>query len=266
MSKATLKRPSARGKNSTRARTPAKAARPAHAAVEEEVEAALAWLKQKSTQRDRDNLGRFGITASKAFGVSMGNIQALAKRLGRSHELAAALWSTGWYEARLLTSFVDEPARVTPAQMDRWCRDFDNWGICDTLCFCLFDRTPHAWAKVAQWSGKRDEFVKRAAFALLASLALHDKSAADARFIETLPLIESAATDERNFVKKGVSWALRGVGRRSPTVNTAAAALARRLSVAPEASARWIGRGALKELTSPAVMRGLSARRRVVEK
>jgi len=97
-----------------------------------------------STPRDRENLARFGITANKAFGVSMANIQVLAKRLGRNHELAAALWDTGWYEARMLTSFVDEPARVTPAQMDRWCRDFDNWGICDTLCFCLFDRTPHA--------------------------------------------------------------------------------------------------------------------------
>ena len=147
-----------------------------------EVQAALAWLEQKSTQRDRENLARFGITANKAFGVSMANIQVLAKRLGRNHELAAALWETGWYEARMLASFVDEPARVTPAQMDRWCRDFDNWGICDTLCFHLFDRTPHAWAKVAQWSGKRDEFVKRAAFALLASLAVHDKSAGDEPF------------------------------------------------------------------------------------
>ena len=141
----------------------------------DDVQAALSWLERKSTKRDRDNLERFGINAKKAFGVSMANIQLLAKRLGRSHELAAALWNTGWYEARMLASFVDEPARVTPAQMDRWCRDFDNWGICDTVCFHLFDRTPHAWAKVARWSDKRDEFVKRAAFALLASLALHDK-------------------------------------------------------------------------------------------
>jgi 3-methyladenine DNA glycosylase AlkD len=260
MKKATLKSPSGRGSNSTRPKARTGEARPPRAAVEEEVAAALAWLKQKSTERDRGNLARFGITANKAFGVSMGNIQALARRLGRNHQLAAALWDTGWYEARLLTAFVDEPARVTPAQMDRWCRDFDNWGICDTLCFCLFDRTPHAWAKVGQWSARRDEFVKRAAFALLASLALHDKTAGDALFIESLPLVESAATDERNFVKKGVSWALRGVGRRSPAVNTAAVAVARRLSVAPEAPARWIGRGALKELTSPAVMRRLAAR------
>src|SRR5258707_15767392 len=138
---------------------------------QDDIQAALAWLEKKSTPRDRANLARFGINATKAFGVSIANIQVLAKRLGRNHALAAALWDTGWYEARLLSSFVDEPARVTPAQMDRWCRDFDNWGICDTLCFHLFDRTPHAWGKVAQWSDKPDEFVKRAAFALLASLA-----------------------------------------------------------------------------------------------
>ena len=135
--------------------------------LQDEVQAALSWLAQKSTPLDRENLARFGITANKAFGVSMANMRVLAKRLGRNHELAAALWDTGWYEARMLTSFIDEPARVTPAQMDRWRRDFDNWGICDTVCFHLFDRTPHAWAKVAQWSTKRDEFVKRAAFALL---------------------------------------------------------------------------------------------------
>ena len=120
---------------------------------------------------------RYGIVTPKAFGVPMGTIQLLAKRLGTDHELAAALWATGWYEARLLCAYVDDPARVTPAQMDRWVRDFDNWGICDTVCFKLFDRTPHAWAKVAPWSRRRDEFGKRAAFALLASLGLHDKRA-----------------------------------------------------------------------------------------
>jgi 3-methyladenine DNA glycosylase AlkD len=243
----------------TRARTPRDGAR---GPLQEEVQAALSSLKKMSTPRDRENLARFGITASKAFGVSMANIQVLAKRLGRNHDLAAALWDTGWYEARMLTSFVDEPARVTPAQMDRWCLEFDNWGICDTLCFCLFDRTPHAWAKVAQWSDKRDEFVKRAAFALLASLAGHDKSAGDERFVESLRFIERAAGDERNFVKKGVSWALRRIGRRNAALNAAAVTVARRLLVSPEATARWVGRGALKELMSPAVARQLAARRR----
>lgn len=239
--------------------TPTKApANRAQRPLQEEVQAALDWLEQASTERDRENLARFGITASKAFGVSVANIQVLAKRLGRSHELAAALWDTGWYEARMLTSFVDEPARVTPAQMDRWCRDFDNWGICDTLCFHLFDRTPHAWAKVAQWSDARDEFVKRAAFALLASLAGHDKKAGDERFLDSLPLIERAATDERNFVKKAVSWALRRLGRRNAALNAAAVAVSRRLVASPETAARWVGRDALKELTSPAVTRRLA--------
>jgi 3-methyladenine DNA glycosylase AlkD len=228
---------------------------------QDEVQAALSWLEKKSTPRDRENLGRFGITANKAFGVSMANIQALARRIGRNHELAAALWDTGWYEARMLTSFVDEPARVTPAQMDRWCRDFDNWGICDTVCFHLFDRTPHAWAKVAQWSDKRDEFIKRAAFALLASLAGHDKSAGDEPFIESLLFIERAATDERNFVKKGVSWALRRVGRRNAALNAAAVTVARRLAEdSTQAAARWVGKDALRELTSPAVIGKLAAR------
>ena len=252
------------GKSALKAkRTPTKAPpKGAQRPLQEEVQAAISWLEKRSTPRDRENLARFGITADKAFGVSMANIQVLAKRLGRNHELAAALWDTGWYEARLLTAFVDEPARVTAAQMDRWCRDFDNWGICDTLCFCLFDRTPHAWAKVADWSDKRGEFVKRAAFALLASLAGHDKTAGDERFVESLGLIERAAGDERNFVKKGVSWALRRIGRRNAALNAAAVTVARRLSVSPEAAARWVGRGALKELTSPAVARQLAARRR----
>jgi 3-methyladenine DNA glycosylase AlkD len=227
--------------------------------LQEEVQAALAWLEQKSTARDRANLVRFGITAPKALGVSMTNIQVLAKSLGRNHELAAALWETGCYEARMLTSFVDEPARVTPAQMERWCRDFDNWAICDTLCFHLFDRTPHAWDKVAQWHDKREEFVKRAAFALLASLAGHDKGAGDEPFVESLLLIERAATDERNFVKKGVSWALRRIGRRNAALNAAAVAVARRLAESPQAAARWVGKDALREFARPVVVKQLAA-------
>ena len=229
------------------------------AQVQEQVQVALKSLEKMSTQRDRDNLARFGIEATNPLGVSMSNIQVLAKRLGRSHELAAALWDTNIYEARMLTAFVDEPERVTAAQMDRWCRDFDNWGICDTLCFKLFDQTPHAWAKVAQWGDKRDEFVKRAAFALLASLAGHDKSATNEQFLETLPLIERAATDERNFVKKGVSWALRTLGRRNAVLRDAAVVVAKRLADSPEPAARWIGKGALKELTSALVKRQLAA-------
>ena len=228
------------------------------APLDTRVQEALSWLEKKSTKRDRDNLARFGINAVKAFGVSMSNIQVLAKQLGRSHDLAAALWDTGWYEARLLTSFVDEPARVTARQMDRWCRDFDNWGICDTVCFHLFDRTPFAWAKVREWHDRRDEFAKRAAFALLASLAGHDTHATDAQFEAGLRLIEPAAGDERNFVKKGVSWALRLIGRRNPALNAAAIAVSRRLANSANPASRWIGKGAVRELTSPLVKRALA--------
>jgi len=229
-------------------------------AITERVEDALAWLERAGTKKDLANLTRFGITATKPFGVSMANIQVLAKRLGRSHELAAALWGTGRYEARMLTAFVDEVDRVTPAQMDRWCRDFDNWGICDTLCFKLFDRTPHAWAKVASWCEKQPEFEKRAGFALLACLAGHDKTSGDEPFLNGLQRIERHATDERNFVKKGIHWALRGIGRRNRTLHTAAVQVAERLAASPNGPARWVGKGAFKELTSALVLRQLAAR------
>ena len=231
--------------------------------VAEDVQAALVALERMSTKRDRDNLVRFGITATRPFGVSMANLKILAKRLGRDHALAAGLWDTGRYEARMLATLVDDPALVTPAQMERWCRDFDNWGICDTACFVLFDRTPHAWAKVSEWSSRREEFVKRGAFALLACLALHDKQAGDEPFLEGLRLIEQGATDDRNFVKKGVSWAIRLVGRRNAELNAASVAVARRLADSETAAARWVGKGALKELTSAAVQSKLAGRRRV---
>jgi 3-methyladenine DNA glycosylase AlkD len=187
----------------------------------------------------------------------MVGIHQVAKRVGKDHALAAELWETGWHEARLLAAFVDDPKLVTRQQMDRWCRDFDNWGVCDTVCFKLFDQTPHAFAKVAQWARRRKEFEKRAAFALLASLALHDKKSDDTPFLKCLPLIEGAASDERNFVKKGVSWALRGVGHRSTALHTAALALARRLAASDEPAARWVGKDAIKDLTRPLVTRSL---------
>ena len=212
----------------------------------------LAWLEQHATPQDRANLVRFGINPPNALGVSISNIQKLAKHLGRSHTLAAALWKTGVYEARLLTAFIDEPAKVTPAQMDRWCRDFDNWGIVDTVCFHLFDRTPHAWAKVHQWSDEAGEFQKRAAFALLACLAGHDKKSPGETFLEALQLIEPAATDPRNFVKKSVNWALRGIGRHSPACTEAATALAEKLAKSKDPTARWIGKDALRDFAKVA--------------
>lgn len=218
-----------------------------------DVKAALAWLEKNSSRKIREEmLPRYGIDAPKSFGVSVANIRKLAKIVGRNHEFALALWETGWYEARMLASLVDEPERVTPAQMDKWCRDFDNWGICDTVCFHLFDRSPHAYRKVERWVKRRDEFVRRGAFALMASLALHDKSATDDKFIKWFPLIEEAANDERNFVKKGVSWALRAIGKRNAKLKAAAITLAERLATSQQRSARWVGKDALRDLTRSA--------------
>lgn len=185
----------------------------------------------------------------------MATMQPLVKRLGHDHDLALALWDSGWFDARILASFVDEPDRVTAAQMDRWVRDFDNWAVCDSVCFKLFDRTPHAWRKVEQWSKRREEFVKRAAFALLASLAAHDKRASDRAFLNALKLVEGAAADNRNFVKKAVSWALRTIGKRNRALHAAAVDVARRLANSSKASERWIGKDALRDLLRPVVTR-----------
>ena len=220
----------------------------------------LTWLERRGTKRNRDGMARYAIVAPRAYGVSVGDLLSLGKQLGTDHALAQALWQTGWYEARMLSAFVADPARLTPALMDKWTRDFDNWAICDHLCFNLYDRTPHAWKKIDQWCGSKEEFVKRAAFALLASVALHDKSTPDAPFRKSLRLIERGALDERNFVKKGVSWALRAVGDRSQEMHDAALSSARRLAESTEPSARWVGKDALRQLSSPAVRKRVAAR------
>ena len=243
-------------KKQTQSRTSTAPERP----VEGQVQEALKWLKRNATKATLDGMARYAIPSDKALGVSMSTIQKLAKQLGRNHALAAALWETDVYEARTLAAYVEEPDKITAAQMDRWCRDFDNWAICDTLCFALFDRTPHAWQKVAQWSDKRAEYVKRAAFALLWGLTVHDKHASDEQFAQGLSYIERAATDERHFVKKSVNMALRATGKRNATLNAAAVAVARRLVASPHASAQWIGKDALRELTSSSVVGRLAAR------
>ncbi|MGH8052019.1 MAG: DNA alkylation repair protein [Arenimonas sp.] len=229
----------------------------------DQTQAALDWLKHNGSKKIRDEMGpKYGVHVEKAFGVSMANMKTLAKSLGKNHQLAAALWKTGWYEARMIASMVDEPSAVTSMQMDAWCKDFDNWGICDTVCFNLFDRTPHAWKKVVQWSKKPGEFQKRTAFALLWSLTVHDKLAEDVKFIDGLALIETAAGDERHFVKKAVNMALRAVGKRNIALNKAATASARRLAEFVDATPRWIGKDALRELTSPVLIKRLSSKKK----
>lgn len=222
----------------------------------------LKWLERHGSRKDVEGMARYGIHTDRAFGVPMKSMQSLAKRIGRDHALALALWDSGWYEARTVAAFVDEPRRVTRRQMNAWAADFDNWAICDTVCFHLFDRTPFAWDKARQWSTARREYVKRAAFALMASLAGHDKAATDAQFLSLLPLIEQGAGDERNFVKKGVSWALRRIGRRDHVLHEAALALADRLASSQDPARRWVGKDVARELASPKVRSRLAERTR----
>jgi 3-methyladenine DNA glycosylase AlkD len=222
--------------------------------------AVVAKLRAMGSPKVRDGMARYAIPADKAVGISVGALRAYAKKLGRDHALALALWKTDLYEARMLATFVGEPDLLTPAQMDAWCRDFDSWALCDTACFGFFDRSPHAWGKVGAWAGRRDEFVKRAAFALLASLALHDEKSPDQPFLDGLDLIERAADDERNFVKKGVNWALRTIGKRNAALNAAAVGTAERLAESDSPAARWTGKDALRDLASPATARRLARR------
>lgn len=210
----------------------------------------------------RTGLARYAIPSDRAFGVSVGRLHALAKELGRDHALALALWKTGWYEARLLACFVDDPALVTPAQMDRWCTDFDNWAICDTACFHLFDRTPHAFAQITAWARRQPEFEKRAAFALLASLALHDKACEDAPFERALRLAVRAASDERNFVKKAVVWALRHIALRSHALHDTVSRHASDLAGSANKTEAWVGRSVQRGISTPAARKRLASRAR----
>jgi 3-methyladenine DNA glycosylase AlkD len=206
------------------------------------------WLERRGSKKNREGMARYGIPSERAFGVTMATMRVLAKRIGRDHELAARLWASGWHEARIMAAFIEEPALVTRAQMNAWAADFNSWALCDSVCMNLFDQVAFAYELAAKWSKARTEFVRRAGYALMASLAGHDRRAPDSRFLPFLPLIEEAGGDDRNFVKKGASWALRRIATRSPRLRVASLGLARRMAKSALPAARWIGRDASKYL------------------
>jgi 3-methyladenine DNA glycosylase AlkD len=216
-----------------------------------DVSAILKELRSLGSEKYRAGQARFGINTTCAYGVSIANLRPIARRLKRDHDLAAALWASGVHEARILAAFVDEPAKVTPDQMDAWVAEFDSWDLCDQVCGTLFDRTPFAEAKIKQWAKDEREFVRRAAFALMAMYTVHAKGVPDERFLKFLPLIERHASDPRNFVKKAVNWALRQIGKRSLSLHAPALALAEKLAASSDRSTRWIGNDAAKELSDP---------------
>ena len=209
---------------------------------------------------NREGMARYGIRTERALGVSMPALRGIAKEIGKDHGLAGNLWKSGVHEARILACLVDEPAHVSTGQMEAWVQDFDSWDLCDQCCSNLFDRTPYARDKAVEWSERPEEFAKRAGFVIMAALAVHDKKAESAVFLAFLPLIRRESTDERNFVKKAVNWALRQIGKRNRILNREAITLAGELAASESRSARWIGRDALRELESDAVRIRLNRR------
>ena len=199
----------------------------------------------------------FGITGVKAFGLSAPKLHRLAREIGRDHALAEELWRTGIHDAHHLAALVDEPARVSEQQMERWARDFNSWDVVDTCCRYLFLYTPFAWKKAIEWSRRPEEFVKRAAFSQMAYLAQHDKRAPDSKFLRLLPILRREANDERNFVRKAVNWALRQIGKRNLALNRRAIAAGKQIRALNTPVARWIAADALRELQSGAVQRRL---------
>ena len=213
----------------------------------------LAGLKSLSDPKAVEGMARFGINPEKTLGISIPTLRKMAREIGKDHQLAHELWASGIHEARILAGMIDDPKAVDERQMDKWARDFDSWDVCDQVCMNLFWLVPPAYRKCFEWSAKEEEFVKRAGFALMSRLAWSDKKAEDAEFIKFLPIIKREATDERNFVKKAVNWALRQIGKRNIELNKHAIKTAREIAKIDSKSARWIAADALKELTSEAV-------------
>jgi 3-methyladenine DNA glycosylase AlkD len=220
----------------------------------------LRALKSHYKPENIAGMARFGIVAKKAYGVPAPALHKLARQIGRDHDLAQRLWASGIYDARLLAALIDDPKQITEQQMESWVADFDNWAICDGVCLHLFDRTPFAHRKAVEWCAREEEFVKRAGFALMAVLAVHDTKAPDAAFVRFLPIIERESDDDRNFVRKAVNWALRQIGKRNLALNTNAIAAAERIRARGTRAARWIANDALRELRSEAVQKRLRAK------
>jgi 3-methyladenine DNA glycosylase AlkD len=212
------------------------------------VPAILDELRSLADPHNVEGMARFGITSRNMLGIGVVPLRKLARRIGRDQKLAEQLWKSGIHEARVLACFLADPVRITEATADRWVRDFDNWAVCDAACWHLFDKTPWAWTKANEWAGREEEFVRRAGFAVMAALAMHDKSATDAQLRAFLPVIRAAADDDRNFVRKAVNWALRQIGKRNAVLNKAAIAEAERIARLESRAARWIAKDALKEL------------------
>lgn len=214
-------------------------------------------LKLLSNPKDKEGMARFGINPEYALGVRIPVLRDIAKKIGKDHKLAKQLWDSGIHEARLLAGFLADPEKITEKQMGKWVKDFDSWDICDQICSNLFDKTQFAYKKAFEWSRRREEFVKRAGFVLMAVLSVHDKRVKNKKFEKFFPIIKRNSTDERNFVRKAVNWALRQIGKRNLNLNKIAIKTARDILKINSRTAEWIAIDALRELESKAIQKKL---------
>ncbi|MFC1934406.1 DNA alkylation repair protein [Chloroflexota bacterium] len=217
----------------------------------------LVKLKKKAKPDQLEGMARYGMAVERRLGASIPELRLLAKETGRNHELALELWKTGIDEARILAAMIDDPQKLTEDQMEDWVKDINSWDVCDQVCMNLFEKSPLAWKKIRDWSVREEEFVKRTAFSLIACLAWHDKKMEDDKFIALFPVIREGATDERNFVKKAVNWAMRNIGKRNRNLNKVVVDFAKEIQRLDSKAARWIATDAIKELESEAVQRRL---------
>jgi len=217
----------------------------------------IASLKAQTNPDNVAGMARYGINSANTLGISIYTLRRIAKEIGRDHELALKLWDSGFHEARILASFIDEPEEVTEAQLERWVSDFDSWDVGDQVSE-LISKTPFVIKKIHDWAGRDEEFVKRVAFSLIAELSVHDKRMADGDFEQFFPLIKNAADDGRNYVKKAANWALRNIGKRNKALNQRVIEVAQEIQRMDSKAARWIAAGALRELTSEVVQKRLA--------
>jgi 3-methyladenine DNA glycosylase AlkD len=220
-----------------------------------QLDALLTRLRTQANARNVAGMARFGIVGEGRLGISMPALRTIARETGKNHRLALQLWRTRTPEARIVASMVAEPEKMTAQQAEQWAGSFDSWDVCDQTCLNLFVKSPLAWTLARQWARREDEFVRRAAFSLVACLAVHDKDADDKKFVAALKLVKAASMDERNFVRKAVNWALRGIGKRNRVLHAAALDTARKLQASTSRSARWIAADAIRELENPEIQR-----------
>jgi 3-methyladenine DNA glycosylase AlkD len=214
-------------------------------------------LQSKAQPEQLKGMAKYGMTVEQRLGVSVPDMRKLAKEIGKDHKLALDLWKTAIAEARILAAMVGDPDKLTEEQMEDWVKGINSWDVCDQVCMNLFEKNQLAWKKIVDWSQREEEFVKRTAFSLIACLAWHDKKASDEKFIELFPVIIRGATDERNFVKKAVNWALRNIGKRNINLNRAAINVANEIRQLDSKAARWVASDAIRELESESIQKRL---------